>query len=172
MNKNIYVTIYNSFIFCSVVLLIVSLFVPNTAKLQLNIAGYSILGVAILLMASIMIGNIYTKLSRASNMEVLSALIGVSGPIVILAPIVYIVVLLVKYNSVIKEGNVGSGYYTFSFISTLLMLIQLYILVNSSSNGVENISKISNATLNLVALINIICIVTIQTILESFTTDG
>ena len=172
MNKNIYVTIYNSFIFCSVVLLIVSLFVPNTTKLQLNLAGYLILGVAILLMTSIMIGNIYIKLSNASNMELFTTLLGVSGPIVILAPIVYIVVLLIKYKSVIKEGNVGSGYYTFSFISTLLILIQLYILVNSSGNGVENISKISNATLNLVALINIICIVTIQTILESFTTDG
>ena len=172
MNKNIYVTIYNSFIFCSVVLFIVSMFVSNTTKLQLNIAGYSILGLAILLMTSIMIGNIYKKLSLASNMEVMTTLIGVSGPIVILAPIVYIVVLLVKYSSVIKEGNVGNGYYTFTFISTLLMLLQLYILVNSSGNGVENISKISNATLNLVALINIICIVTIHTILESFTTDG
>ena len=172
MSKNIYVTIYNSFIFCSVILFILSMFVNKSTKLQLNIAGYSILGVAILLMSSIMIGNIYKKLSFASNMQVLSTLINVSGPIAILAPIVYIVVLLVKYSSVIKEGNVGSGYYTFSFISTLLMLIQLYILNISSTNGVENISKISNATLNLIALINIICVVTIHTILESFTTDG
>ena len=55
LQEKTFKTIYTSFIYCSVVLFIVSFFMKDSVKLDINIASYSILASAIILVSCIIL---------------------------------------------------------------------------------------------------------------------
>ena len=90
--------------------------------------------------------------------------------------IIYTVVLLLSNQEVISEGHVSPGYFTFINISTILVLIQLYIFLTTKKDNQVNQSNrlpvTSSSFIGLIGILNVICIITVYIILTYFRTDG
>ena len=78
-------------------------------------------------------------------------------------------------NNIIAE-HVSYGYYSFSNIAIILLLIQLYIVyTNISTDSFEKTGKMPKVTSGIIYLFGIltaICSIILFTILKYFTTDG
>ena len=83
---------------------------------------------------------------------------------------------MITYKNNIINGRVSHGYYSFSNISVILLLIQLYIVyTNITSDSFEKTGKISKVTSSMVYLLGVlsgISSIILYTILKYFTTDG
>lgn len=165
-------TIYTSFIYCSVLLFIISFFMKDNVKIDINIASYSILATAIILVSGIILSKLSVNYTNVSTMKYIMLLFNNCGPYLLMLSIIgYTLFLLINYKTNISGGHVSDGYYTFSNISTILILLQLYIVLNGTNES-GNISKIQGLSLYLIGVINWICVITLYIILNNFHTDG
>jgi hypothetical protein len=96
-----------------------------------------------------------------------------------LVPIVLTAYLVITNRERIAEDRVSSGYYTFSFISLIIMMLQIYHIFSSVSKTSDKnqeaftkLSTISSYIIGMYATLNLICSITIYVILTMFTTDG
>jgi len=73
-------------------------------------------------------------------------------------------------------GHVSSGYSTFTNITILMILLQVYLVYNSiNTNKFESthqLSKITSSLLYLYGVISVISSITLFTILNKFSADG
>jgi hypothetical protein len=172
LQEKTFKTIYTSFIYCSVVLFIVSFFMKDSVKLDINIASYSILASAIILVSCIIISKISVGFPNVSTLKYMMLMFNNCGPYLLMLSIIgYTLFLLINYKSNISEGHVSDGYYTFSNISTILILLQLYIVLNGINEG-GYINKMQSSFVYLIGVINWICVITLYIILNNFNTDG
>ncbi len=101
-----------------------------------------------------------------------------NGPLfVMLFPIIFIQYLLIVNNKKLSEGHVSSGFYTFTNISVILILMQVYAIYSSIQdvpNGGKfaKLSNVNSSTVLLFGMVSSICSVIIYTILTYYTTDG
>jgi hypothetical protein len=165
-------TIYTTFIYCSIFLFILSFFMSDNTKTSINIASYSILASAIILVSCVILSKISVNYPNVSTIKYMMLLFNNCGPYLLMLSIIsYTLFLLINYKSQISNGHVSDGYYTFSNISTILLLLQLYIILNSM-NEQEGITKIQTSTVYFIGVINLICLITLYIILNNFNTDG
>jgi len=99
------------------------------------------------------------------------------GPfILILAIIGFLMYLLISYKTIISEGHVSRYYGTFSFLSSILILVQMYLLydgiISPQFQKTNRLSKITTSVLCLTAVLNTICALILYVILKYYTTDG
>ena len=84
--------------------------------------------------------------------------------------------LLITYKNIISEGHVSSYYGTFSFLSSILALVQIYLLYEGLNSRqfqkTHTLSKITTSIICLTAVINTICALILYVILKYYTTDG
>ena len=172
LQEKTFKTIYTSFIYCSVVLFIVSFFMKDSVKLDINIASYSILASAIILVSCIILSKISVGFPNVSTLKYITLTFINCGPYLLMLSIIgYTLFLLINYKSNISGGHVSDGYYTFSNISTILILLQLYIVLNGINEG-GYIDKMQSLFVYLIGVINWICVITLYIILNNFHTDG
>jgi len=172
LQEKTFKTIYTSFIYCSVVLFIVSFFMKDSVKLDINIASYSILASAIILVSCIILSKISVGFPNVSTLKYMTLMFINCGPYLLMLSIIgYTLFLLINYKSNISGGHVSDGYYTFSNISTILILLQLYIVLNGINEG-GYINKTQSLFVYLIGVINWICVITLYIILNNFHTDG
>jgi len=88
----------------------------------------------------------------------------------------FILYLLITYKNIIINSQVSPGYYSFSNITAILLLIQLYMVyTNISTPKFEETGKMSKVTSSIVLLIGVLTAISsiiMFTILKYFTTDG
>jgi len=100
--------------------------------------------------------------------------------IIIVAPILYYLVLIGKYQDRIINGHVSESYYTFSNILIFLTLLQNYMLYKLLQKSESSSSQKTDFTQNLptilllflVGLLSSLTVLTVNIILNYFTTDG
>jgi len=166
-------------LFVSIILFTVSFFISGVSKLACSIAAYSCISVTILLVLSFSLSN----LSRISNANHLSSwsyilrLFTISGPFLLLLGIIgYSLYLLINYQSRITNGHVTNEYSTFSTISIVLMILEIYVFYNAMNSELfmnsGRMPKISYSIMYLIGVINVICVMILGTVLKYFTTDG
>jgi hypothetical protein len=81
--------------------------------------------------------------------------------------------LIINYKTIITDHNVSDSYYTFSNITLVLILIQLYIVyTNVSSDGSRKISSVTGSLLYLLGILSAWSSLIMFTILKYYTTDG
>ena len=84
--------------------------------------------------------------------------------------------LMITYKDNIISQRVSPGYYSFSNIAIILMLIQLYfVYTNITTRNYEDknrISKVTTGFLYLLGVLQGICSINLFIILKYFTTDG
>lgn len=168
-------TVYIAFIAVGTILSIVSLFINGDNSFIILLTAYSciLLGI-IILMGSTM--NEYTQIGKVNNVKDIFQIFQFSlGPFfIILFILSFLIYLCVRYQDKISQGHVSPSYFIFSNISLLLVLTQVAILYTSTHNKDAKTSPSSMYTslLYFVGVINIIFVITLDTILKYFSADG
>jgi len=175
--KDWYSSIYKAFLMSSIIAFIISFFSQGEVSIGASIAGYSVLILGILMILIILFQNILKYYGNQGLLQFIFTILATAGPfLLILGVIGFILYLIIFYKNLIVDNHVSLGYYTFSNIAKILLLIQLYIVYkNISSNQFENNGKLSLLTSSLIYLLGVltaICSLILFTILKYYTTDG
>jgi hypothetical protein len=175
--SNWYSSIYKGLIIAGVVAFIIGFFSNGNVSIDSYIAGYSVLILGIMMILIILFNNLLNVSQDLSNFQLLYTIFLTSGPfLLMLCVIAFILYLMITYKKNIIDGHVSSGYYSFSNISVILLLIQLYIVyMNISTPKFDETGKISKVTSSIVYLLGVLTAISsiiMFTILKYFTTDG
>lgn len=112
---------------------------------------------------------------RANGVSFYRLAISLFPFIMLMGIIIWLLVLLHKYDDRITGDKVSDYYVSFVNMSTILTLIQLAIIVNSVTDSYfENNRSIQPKTfsmLMLLGIINFIMVITLGVILKSYVTD-
>jgi len=158
--------IYNvaySLICVGIVIILFTLGTSSTGGVTGTMIGYSFITIGMLLITGYLIKTITPGLE---------AMFFTIGPfLMIISTILYILYLLGKYFDRITTGNVSGGYYTFSNISLILIILQLVVFY-SATIGKATLSKLNSMQIYLLGTINIISVATLGSILAYYITDG
>jgi hypothetical protein len=172
-----YSGVYKALIIASVVSFLISFFSTGNMSYNSLISGYSTLTLGIMLILTILISKILeiTKNDPVSQMFI-TILVSLGPFLLMLAVIGFILYLIIFYKTPILENHVSQSYYTFSNITIILLLIQIYIVYKNINTKEFDISgKISKVTSSLIYLIGVLTsfsAMIIYIILKYFRTDG
>jgi hypothetical protein len=170
--------IYKSLIFTSAIVFTIGLSAGGDIALGSYITGYVLLTLSILLVS---IDITKRELDEKSDtgagiFKIMLSMFMNLGPfLLMLAVVLFMMSMLIKYKSNISEGRVTSGYYSFSNIIILLLITQLYIVysnMKSTTSEPPKITKVTSSVLYLLGVLMMICSTIIYTILTYYTTDG
>ena len=175
--NNWYIWIYKTVILVSVILFIISFFTSGNTTINALISSYSFLIFSILMILIMLLNNVMTITQGKPTFEIITTILMSLGPfLLMLAVIGLILYLIITYRKIIGEGHVSNGYYTFSNISIILFLLQIYLLYsNMNTEKFKTTGKLSSITSSLIYLLGVIssmCALILYTILKYFTTDG
>jgi hypothetical protein len=172
-----YTFVYKALIYVSVILFLISFGTRGNTTIGALISGYSALTLSILMILIMILNNVMTTTQGKATLEIIKTILMAAGPfLLMLAVIGLILYLIIIYSKIIGEGHVSSGYYTFSNVSILLFLLQIYLLYSNMDTEkfkiTGKLSSITNSLLYLLGVISSICALILYTILKYFTTDG
>ena len=141
--------------------------VQTESALEALIGEYCIIGAAILILLVLKI-----KVIDPDRLITMSSLFTLAPFLFILFIVIYYIVIISIYFTKIASNKISNYYYSFSTISTLLLVAQILLLVSSVAKA--NITEISKKTFSILMLlgtINGIVVVTLGIILKFYTTD-
>ena len=172
-----YSSIYKAFIISAIISFVIGFFSEGKVSLGSYITGYSVLILGIMIILLILFNSIMKITEGQSILQILYTILLTAGPfLLMLGVIAFVLYLMITYKSIILEDHVANGYHSFSNISIILILIQLYIVyTNISSDSFEKTGKMSKVTSSMVYLLGVLSAITsiiLYTILRYFTTDG
>ena len=175
--KDWYSSIYKGLIMSATISFIIGFFTQGDVSLGAYIAGYAVLILGIMMILLILFNNIMRITQGQSTFQILYTIILSTGPfLLMLGVIAFILYLMITYKDNIINQHVSQNYYSFSNISIILLLIQLYIVyTNISTDKFESSGKLSKVTSSIVYLLGIlgaISSIILFTILKYFNTDG
>jgi hypothetical protein len=175
--KDWYSAVYKGLIIAGYISFIIGFFSEGKVSLGAYIAGYSVLILGIMMILTILFNNILRVTEGQSTFQILYAILLTTGPFLLMLGVIgFILYLMITYKDSIIDKRVSSNYYSFSNISVILLLIQLYIVfTNISTEKFESTGKISKVTSSIIYLLGVlgaISSIIIYTILKYFKTDG
>jgi len=175
--NNLYLSVYKALIYVSVILFLISFWTSGNTTIGALITGYSALTLSILMILILLLNNIMNTVQGKSSFEMISTILMSASPFLLMLTIIaFILYLIIKYSKIIGEGQVSTSYYTFSNITIILFLLQIYLLYeNMGTEKFKQTYKLSSVTSSLIYLLGVItgmCALIIYTILKFFTTDG
>lgn len=141
--------------------------VQSESALEALIGEYSVIGAAILVLLILKI-----KVIDPDRLITMSSLFTLAPFIFILFIVIYYIVILSVYFTKIASNKISNYYYSFSRISTFLLIAQILLLVSSVVKA--NITELSKKTFSILMFlgtINGIVVVTLGIILKFYTTD-
>jgi hypothetical protein len=174
---NWYSSVYKAIIIASSVCFIIYNFSSGQTAYGSIIAGYSTLTLGILMIMLIIFNNVLEATKDGNFYSIIYEMIMASGPFMLMLTIVGLILyLLINYKDRILDGHVSSGYNSFSNITIILLLIQIYIIYkNINTEKFETTKKLSRFTSSILYLfgtITLISSLTIFSILKYFSADG
>jgi hypothetical protein len=150
-------------IIASFIIIIITTGITNTNGLSSLIGGYMglLLGIIFIIILNMPIGNLLDLVPFASI-------------IVIVSLIIY---YLFTYFDNISSGQISSYYGSFSVVSTIFLATQIIILFSAFFNSSGDLStKILSdktfALLSLIAVINLLVVITLGVVLHFYSTQG
>jgi hypothetical protein len=175
--NNWYASVYKALIYASVILFLISFGTSGNTTIGALISGYSALTLSILMILIMLLNGVMNTTTGKPTMEIITSILMAAGPfLLMLAIIAFILYLIIKYSKIISEGHVSNSYYTFSNISIILFLLQIYLLYGNMDTEkfkqTYKLSSITNSLIYLLGVINSMCALILYTILKYFTTDG
>ena len=175
--NNWYSLVYKALIYASVILFLISFGTTGNTTIGAVISGYSALTLSILMILIMLLNSVLNTTAGKPTMEIIKTILMASGPfLLMLAVIGLILYLIITYSKIISEGYVSNGYYTFSNISIILFLLQIYLLYSNMDTEkfkqTYKLSSITNSLIYLLGVISTMCALILYTILKYFTTDG
>jgi hypothetical protein len=175
--KDWYSSIYKGLLISSVVAFIVGTFSTGSVSIDAYITGYAVLILGIMMILIILFNNILKITQGQSTFQLIYTILMSTGPFILMLGVIgFVLYLMINYKGDITSDHVSQSYYSFSNITIILLLIQLYIVyTNISTPKFEETGKISKVTSSIVYLLGVLSAISsiiIFTILKYFTTDG
>lgn len=175
--KDWYSTIYNAFIYASIIAFIIGFFTDSKVSLGAYISGYSVLILGILMILLILFSNYLKNNANDSLFQTIYSILMISGPfILMLAVISFVLYLLINYQDIIIKGQVAPGFNSFSNIIIMLLLIQVYMVYNNINTDkfevTKRISKVASTMIYLIGVLTAISSIILYIILKYYSTDG
>ena len=175
--SNWYSGIYKAFIISGVIAFIIGMFTQGDLSLGAYISGYSVLTLGIMMILLILFNNVMRITENQSILQILYSIIMATGPFILMLGIIgFLLYLMIFYKDKIINEQVSQNYHSFSNITVILILIQLYIIyTNISTDRFISSGKLSKITSSIIYLMNVLTIISsiiLFTILKYYTTDG
>ena len=175
--NNWYSLVYKALIYVSVILLLISFGTNGNTTIGALISGYSALTLSILMILIMLLNDVMNTFQDKTVSEKIIVMLMTCGPfLLMLGVIAFVLYLIITYSKIIKEGNVSNGYYIFSNITIILLLLQIYLLYgNMDTEKFKQTHKLSSITSSIIYLLGVISTMSaliLYTILKYFTTDG
>lgn len=170
-------SIYKSCIYTAFIAFIIGFFTTSTTSFGAYIAGYSVLILGIMLILVVLFANILKFSANNSMLQVIMSVFSTAGPFILIFGVIsFMLYLLITYKNIIIQGNTAPGYNSFTNITVMLLLIQLYMIYGiTTSEKFETSGKMSMVQMNLIYLLGVITAIStiiLHTILKYYTTDG
>lgn len=172
-----YSSVYKGFIIASIIAFIIGFFSSGAVSLDSYIAGYSVLILGIMMLMILLTTQSLSILPGGSTLEIMYRTCSATGPFLLMLGVVgFILYLMIMYKTHIIEQKVAQSYYTFSNISIIILLLQIYIVyTNITTPNFEKTGKMSKVTSGIIYLLGVLGMISsiiLFTILKYFTTDG
>lgn len=172
-----YESIYKAFIFGSAIAFIISFFTTGNNYYNSVISGYIILTMGIMMIITMLITKVLEIQPNGSTTQIVLSVIMKLGPFLLMMFIIgFTLYLLINYKTPISEGKVSTSYNTFSNITLMLILLQIYLIYSNmdkqefKTNGY--ISSLTTSLLYLLGVLTLFTTGTIYVILKYFRADG
>jgi hypothetical protein len=172
-----YSSVYKALIIGSVVSFLINFFSSGKTAYGSLISGYSTLTLGVMLILIILITKVLEITKNDSTIQIMLSILITLGPFLLMFAVIgFILYLILFYKEPILENQVSHNYYTFSNITVVLLLIQVYIVYQNITTKEFDISgKISKITSSLIYLIGVLTSISamiLYIILKYFRTDG
>lgn len=173
--------IYNSCLLASLLTaslaFIIHFFTAGNISLGSVTTGYVILIISIFMILIKLTERILnTGNANSSTQRLLSIILTISPFMLLLIVISFMLYTIINHYQNIAIGHVSQGYYTFSNISIILIIIQIGLIyrILNSANYVQTgeVSKVSSSLILLLGTLTSISSIILYIILTFFTTDG
>jgi hypothetical protein len=159
------------FIYCSVVLFIISIFSSNDTSFQSLVVAYFTLACGITLLTLPILNDALKSISSI-NIEAIKTLTETIGPFILwLGVIGCLLALSIIYHSQISKGRVSTNYTNYTNLSSLLFLFSIWIATTKTEQD-GTLPKKYNYISLLANVLNAICVIILYVILTVQTTDG
>jgi len=167
---------YKALILGSVISFVISIFSTGEISYNSMVSGYSILTLGVMIIILIL----YSKVSQTGENSWLLVLKNFGPFLSMLSIIAFVLYLIIYYKKPILNNQVSESYHTFSNITTILLLIQIYIVYTNIvsdefSSGDKNKFKLSNTTTGVLILLSLLTSMSsliLFVILKYFRADG
>ena len=175
--KDWYTSIYKALIIASVIGFVISFASEGSISLDAMLAGYSVLVLGIMMILLILFTKMFEVTQNQSTFQIIWTIFMTSGPFLLMCSIIgFILYLIIKYKDQISENHISHSYHTFSNITIILLLLQIYMVyTNISTKEFETSGKISKVTSSIIYLLGVLtglCSMILYIILKFFRTDG
>ena len=124
--SELYASVYKGFITATIIAFVIGMTTNGLTSFGCYQAGYSVFALAIMLILIRLLNNYLRKPQGSSSLG--NTFLTISPFVLMLFCVGYLLYFNVKYKNIIIDGHVSNGYYTFSNIAVILLLIQLYIV--------------------------------------------
>jgi hypothetical protein len=175
--NDFYSLVYKALIFVSIILFIISFGTSGNTTIGALITGYSCLIVSILMILVMLTNNIVVITKGKETTEIVKSVLFTGGPFLLMLAIISLLLyLIIKYKNLISDGHVSDTYYTFSNISIILFILQLYLIYTNMDSQefkqTQKLSKIISSLIYLLGVFTSISSLIVFATLTHFTTDG
>ena len=172
-----YSGLYKGLILASAITFILSGFTSGETSYGSLVAGYSTLTLAILMIIIIAMMGALKMVEGKNMLETITTILSTSGQFLLLLSVIgFVLYLIIYYKDVIRSGHVSNTYYSFSTLTTILILLQSYLIyTNLDTEKFATTNKLPKMTTNILYLLGVITwisSITIYITLKYFNTDG
>jgi hypothetical protein len=172
--QNWFSTTYYSSIVAGIFILFCNIGSTSQTTLHGTIVGYCFIAVGALLL----VGYILKQQSLIKGGSPLTNILTIAPFIIFLAIVIYMVSILSNNFQHISNGHVSRGYYHFMNVFILLLIVILFVFhmatdsPNSQFSKTYQLDSVYAIGLIILEIVALTIIITINTILKYFSTDG
>ena len=166
------ISISYSVIIASIIIIFITSEGNGQNMLVALLSGYGLLMWAILFIFGLLFLQLTSKNENLTGVSGLFKYLNPLFPLVILLFIISIIIYLLGYYfDRISTGKVSDYYYSYSTLSSIFLLSQLVVILNSFKNNETKLDDKTFSILMLLGTINMIIVITLGIILKFYTTD-
>ena len=175
--KDLYAGVYKALIIASVIGFLISFASQGKVSYGAMLAAYSILVLGVMMILLILFTKLFEMTPNQSTFQMIWSIFMTSGPFLLMLCVIgFVLYLIIKYKDPINDNHVSENYHTFSNITIILLLLQIYMVyTNITTKEFEasgKISKITSSVIYLLGVLTGLCSMIMYIILKFFRTDG
>ena len=172
-----YESVYKGFLVAAIWVFIFSFGFTGETNFNAMIAGYSLLIISISMIIIVLLYNVAKLNETLTPGQAVFNVFMHSGPYFLMLLVICIILyIVISYKSEIISGHVSNGYFSFSNISLVLFITQIYILYKAMETpkfqNEQKLPRVVSGVIYFLDIVQALCATIIFIILKYYTTDG